>query len=181
MTPTFQRLAVLGALGLSLCAAASAMAQDRPGGPPPGARGAEHQKMFEEMKHRRDQRLHDLLQIKPDQESAFQAYIAGLQALRPLHERGARGPGARPEERKSLTTPERLDRQTQRMAERAQREQKSALVIKTFYAALTPDQRRAFDSMPHGFGDGHGGHGGHTRMRGPGGWGPGGAGPGLPR
>jgi protein CpxP len=176
MKPTFQRLAVLGALGMSLCVAASAVAQDRPGGPPPGARAGEHQKMFEDMKHRREQRLHDLLQIKPDQETAFRAYISGLEALRPQRQQGPRGPGAEPEARKPLTTPERLDREAQRMAERQQRQQKAAAVTKTFYAALSPDQRKAFDTLAHGFGGEHGGRGGHMGMRGRG-WGPGGAPP----
>ena len=173
MKPTFQRLAVLGALGLSLCVAASAVAQDRPGGPggpPPGARAGEHQKMFEDMKHRREQRQPALLQIKPDQETAFRAYVSGLEALRPQRPQGPRGPGAGPETRMPLTTPERLDRQAQRMTERQQRQQKAAAVTKTFYAALSPDQRKAFDALAHGFGGEGGGHG---RMHGRG-WGPGG-------
>jgi hypothetical protein len=174
MKPTFQRLAILGVLGMSLCTAASALAQERPGGaggPPSEARAGEHQKMFEDMKHRREQRLHDLLQIKPDQETAFGAFVTGLEALRPRPDRGPAQASAEPEDRKPLTTPERLDRAAQRMSERQQRAQKAAMVIKTFYAALTPDQRKAFDSRPLAFGGG-----GHMRMRGHG-WGPDGAPP----
>jgi hypothetical protein len=69
-----------------------------------------------------------------------------------------------------LTTPERLDRQAQRLSERQQRQQKAATVVKTFYAALTSDQRKAFDSLPLAFGGARGGHWRHRGQdRGPGG------------
>ena len=171
MKPTFHRIAVASALCLGLAASAAA-AQDRPAGPGgPQAqgqhRGGDRQKMFAEMKQRREQRLHDLLQIKPDQEPAFHTFLTSLEQLRPQHGPGqgkgpdARGPGAG-EHMPPLTTPERLDRMAQRQAERQQRMQKASAVIKTFYAALTPEQRKVFDMSPglihagHRGGEGHG-------------------------
>ncbi len=147
MKPAILNIAVAGALGLSLAAAATAIAQDRPAGPggPPGAgRGAERQKIFQAMEQRREQRLHDLLQIKPDQEAAFHTFVTSLEQMRPKGERGPRQPGERP----MLTTPERLDRAVQRLGEAQARLQKASAAIKTFYAVLTPDQRKAFDLMP---------------------------------
>jgi hypothetical protein len=174
MKPTFQRIAVASALCLGL--AASAAAQDRPAGPGgPQAqgphRGGDRQPFFTQMRQRREQRLHDLLQIKSDQEPAFRTFVASLEQLRPPRgpgqthgqgapDQGARGPGAG--QRMPLTAPERLDRMARRMAERQQRLQKETAAVKTFYAALTPGQRKVFDMTPMMLGGGHGGGpGGH--------------------
>jgi len=174
MKPTFQRVALAAALGFGLVV--SAAAQDRgpgPGGTAPGARGADRQKLFEDMQHRREQRLHDLLQIKPDQETAFRTFTSSLEQARPARgqrrgDKGQRGPGrdAAQGERAALTTPERLDRQAQRLADAQQRLQKEAAAVKTFYAVLTPDQRKAFDAMGGvGRGPGFGRRGGFVRSR----------------
>jgi periplasmic protein CpxP/Spy len=202
MKLTFQRFAVAGAVCLGLAASAAA-AQDRPAGPggAPGAhapgdrgpgqrgpRGADREKRFADMKQRREQRLHDLLQIKPDQEGAFHTFLTSLDQARPQRgqrpdgarkpgERGpeGRGPGAQPQPK--LTTPERLDRMNQRMAERTaerqQRLQKTTAAVKAFYAVLSPEQRKAFDELQViKIGDRHhggrrGGHWGGHMMRGP--------------
>jgi protein CpxP len=177
MKPNFQRVALAAALGFGLVV--SAAAQDR--GPAPGAaagapRGADRQKQFEARQHNREQRLHDLLQIKPDQETAFRTYVSSIEQARPKRGarnggpgqrgQGERGPGAQGE-RAALTTPERLDRQVQRLAEAQQRLQKEAAAVKTFYAALSPEQRKAFDvSGGVGFGRGDRGGGGFGRRGG---------------
>lgn len=180
MNVNVKRAAAAAVLCLGLTAAAAAAgAQDRPagpGGPPRGDRAGERQKMFEDFRHRREQRLHDLLQIRPDQEGALRAYLA---AVEPQGKPGERGPGreGRPDRDRPMTTPERLDRMAARMAERQQRFQAMSAATKTFYAALNADQRKAFDAMPrmggegHGFGHGgfgHGHFGGRGEGRGPG-------------
>ena len=176
MKPTFQRVALAAVLGLGLVV--SAAAQDRspaPGGSA-GPRGGDRQKLFEDRQHSREQRLHDLLQIKPDQETAFRTFVASLEQARPERgqiPRGQRrdgGPG--PRQRGSgaadetLTTPQRLDRAAQRLADAQQRLQKEAAAVKTFYAVLSPDQRKAFDAMDGaGLGRGSGRRGGFIRSR----------------
>jgi hypothetical protein len=155
MKPNLQRVALAAALGFGLVV--SAAAQDRGPGPggtapggAPGARGGDRQKLFEDMQHRREQRLHDLLQIKPDQETAFRTFASSLDQARPQRQRQGgpgerrRGPG---DEREALTTPQRLDRAVQRLADAQQRLQKETAAVKTFYAVLTPDQRKAFDAV----------------------------------
>ena len=182
MNGSWKRTVAASALCLGLAAAGLAVAQDRPQGPPPGAGqrgpggsgrpGFDGRKFFEEMQKRREQREHDLLQIKPNQEAAFQAYVAALKppardgkdggpGRGPGRERG-RGPEAAP-----MTTPERLDLMQKRMAERQARFQQTAAAIRTFYAALTPEQRKAFDLMPP-----MGGEHGHHHMSGRFGGGP---------
>lgn len=87
--------------------------------------------------------LHDILNLRPDQESAFQTFVASMKP-----------PEDRDEERKPhdeaktpLTTPERLDRMTAHMAERQAAFQHHADAVKQFYAVLSPEQRRAFDAL----------------------------------
>jgi hypothetical protein len=172
MKPTLQRVALAAALGLGL--AVSAAAQDRAPGPngPQGQRGADRQKLFEDRRGHREQRLHDLLQIKPDQETAFRTFVSSLEQSRPQREqrgdgpRGQRQRGRQGGEREALTTPQRLDRQAQRLADAQQRLQKESTAVKIFYAALMPDQRKAFDAMGGvGRGHGFGRRGGFTRSR----------------
>ena len=102
------------------------------------------------MQHRREERLHDLLQIKPDQETAFRAFVASQEQARPQQGPGPGGAGGPGAERRPLTTPERLDREAQRIAQLQQR----LAAVKAFYAVLTPDQRKAFDQMPMMMGGG---------------------------
>jgi hypothetical protein len=137
------RVALASVLCLGLAAAAAA--QDRRPAP-----GGDRQKPSEDRNLRREQRLHDLLQIKPDQEGAFRTFVAALEQARPERGRGRdRGPqGGAQGQAAPLTTPERLDRQAQGLAEAQQRLQKTSAAVKTFYAALTPEQRKAFDAMP---------------------------------
>jgi hypothetical protein len=167
--------AAAGAAALSL--AAGAFAQDRPPpGGPDGAAGArafgDHMKeRFEARQAERIKALHDVLSIRTDQESAFQAFTS---ALHPAHDgKGPHGPGQDAQggpPAMPATTPERLDRLVARQQEHQQRIEARVTAIKTFYALLSPEQRHTFDSLVllrDGEGRGHDeGPGGH------GGWGP---------
>ena len=156
MKPIFQRVVLASVLGLGLVV--SAAAQDRGPGPN-GPRGGDRQAQYQDMQHRREQRLHDLLQIKPEQESAFRAFTSSLEQQRPQDARaGGRREGPQAQPRESLTTPQRLDRQLQRLAEAQARLQKQAAAVKTFYAALPAEQRKVLDEFPVvGLGRGRGG------------------------
>lgn len=140
MKVTFQRAAAAGVLVLTLAGAAAASAQDRQPGPArDGQRAAERQKMFEEFKQRREQRLHDILQIKPAQEAAFKTFVSSV---------GSKPRGEGRAEPKQLTTTERLDRMSQRLAEAQGR----ITATRAFYTALSPEQRKAFDEIGPGMG-----------------------------
>lgn len=100
------------------------------------------------------------LKLTPAQEGAWTAFTASRQA--PAH-------GARPDraamkaEFDKLTTPERIDKmralRTQHMAEMNAAMDKRGEATKTFYAALSPEQQKVFDSQRMGrAGMGHGGH-----------------------
>lgn len=154
----------------ALAAVLPTLALAQPAPPPPGAptpdahaghmreRRAEHVKM-----------LHDILRIRPDQETAFQAWLA---VMRPEHGamggmRGPGGPGGMGEGRPdmaTMTTPQRLDMIAHQMDERFNRMraefQRRAEATKAFYGVLSPDQRKVMDDL-HGMagGMGHGGMG----------------------
>jgi hypothetical protein len=166
------------ACGLALFAAGSAFAQDAP--PPPAAPSASGQHpgagqqmamMREHMAHRRAEHLkllHDALSIRPDQETAWQAFTASM-APPPgagEHKWADKGQGGQAGEPHHLTTPERLDRVAARLAERQARFQKHAEAVKAFYAALTPTQQKTFDALAALHGMHGGGHNGPMMGRG---------------
>jgi len=191
--------AVIGLFAAAALASVStlALAQQTPAGGPPTAEQRQAWKAkAEERMHEHQQmhakHLHDLLQLRPDQDAALQTLLA---ALEPPHDHmdgdhhwGPGGPdhkGPGPDGHDvfaKLTTPERLDKMQAMMAEHTAKRQaefaKRADAIKTFYAALSPDQKRAFDALPpelmggmhdHHGGDGEEGHGGWDHHMGPGG------------
>jgi len=153
---------------LSISAVAIAQPQDGPPGPRVGGGGGGRgAAMRNADPAERAERLHEVLQITPAQEPAFQAWQT---AVRP--------PAQRPErpDLRNMTTPQRLDQELAMAAERQTQLKVRADATKRFYNQLTAAQRTTMDSLPPmRFADG--GPGG----RGQGGRGPGGRrGPGGP-
>jgi hypothetical protein len=158
-------LALMAAAVLTLSTAAVAVAQDAPppsgwrpsaadgpGAPPPMAR---HHRLDPEA---RAQHLRDVLQLRPDQDGALNAYLAasgprewGKDRPRPDAADGPRQP---------LSTPERLDREI------AHLEHAKARIdaTRSFYAALSPSQKKAFDALGP-MGGGHGRTMRHAQFR----------------
>lgn len=114
--------------------------------------------------------LKTTLKITAAQEPAWNAYVAGT-AHTPRMGKTAG------EDWSKLTTPQRLDKMQAHKAERDAQMSKRVDAVKTFYAALTPEQQKVFDTQGHsgfhraGMKGEHrmGGHGGHHGMRGQGG------------
>ncbi len=161
--------ATAAVLSLGVAAFGQEAQPQAPQGPPTAEqRQAWMQHRQQDMQQRRQemaQRLQAVLQLRPDQQGAFQAFQAAMTPEPREHQRRDRGAGP-------LTTPQRLDMMAQRMAARDAAFQRQAAAIRTFYAVLTPEQQRAFDSLPM-LGKGGGDHGdrGHG-PRGRGAWGP---------
>jgi Spy/CpxP family protein refolding chaperone len=88
--------------------------------------------------------LHDILNVRPDQEAAFQAMLATMQ-----HADDGDGGGMHGDRdgMERMTTPERLDRMAAHMAERQANFQRHADAVRRFYAVLSPEQQRAFDAL----------------------------------
>jgi hypothetical protein len=193
-------LALAAAIGLSI----AAQAQTPPAPPPgadPGGGGWRHDGgpgrpgMGEHREARRAARLkalHDVLAIRPDQESAFQAFAQATTPEPGKHAWGAGRGGWKPGQghegdragapSAAATTPERLDLMLQRFDERsaAMRAaiERRAMATKALYAALSPEQQRTLDALPTLIGRGPGGPEGLRGER-PG-LGAGGPGPGAP-
>ncbi|MES2184363.1 MAG: Spy/CpxP family protein refolding chaperone [Pseudomonadota bacterium] len=152
--------------GLLATTGLSAMAQTPPPPAAPGATAPAHPQRGERrfdparMQQRIDRHFAELktkLQITPQQEGAWSAFVAGTRPQmgeRPRFDRA---------EFDKLTTPQRIDRMREMHDRRAAEMNKRADAVKTFYAALTPPQQKAFDLLSQHFGHGgrHGGqHGG---------------------
>lgn len=116
--------------------------------------------------------LKSALKITASQEAAWNAYVAGTAPNPP-----ANAPGMAREDWSKLTTPQRLEKMQALRAERDSAMSKRIDAVKTFYAALTPEQQKVFDTQAHGGfhragmnGEhrmgGKGGHGGHQGMGG---------------
>lgn len=161
MRSTLRLLACVAALSAAAGLATATFAQEPPPGEPPPAPMAGHPewaKMREHMQERAQAKakaLHDILNIAPDQEAAFQTFIA---SMTPPEGRGPMDGDHERDEMAALTTPERLDKMAARMAEHQATFQRRADAIRRFYSALSPAQQRAFDAMP-GMMGGHPGPG----------------------
>ena len=114
---------------------------------------------MQEMRAKRMAELKQKLGITAAQEGAWTAWTASMQPA---------GPMARPnhEEVAKLTTPERIDKMKATHNERHAQMEKRAESTKTFYAALTPEQKKVFDAETARImgGRGPGGHGGMGGM-----------------
>jgi periplasmic protein CpxP/Spy len=166
---TVSRLALAGLLALP---AAAVMAQaTAPSAPMPQAgqaapmdrdarmHGARHgQRDGADMQARMEKRQSDLkarLQLTPAQEPAWSAFTSAMKPpARP-------GEGSRDQraDMARLSTPERIDKmraeRTQRMAEMNKLMDQRGEATKTFYSALTTEQKKTFDSEAFRFGPGH--------------------------
>ena len=130
-------------------------------GPAPGMAREQHGRFdparMQERASRRLAELKQKLQITAAQESAWTAYTAALMpdANFVPPQRG---------ELDKLTTPERIDRMRALQAQRTAQMDKRFDATKTFYAALSADQKKIFDAetLRRGHGGRHHGPGGHA-------------------
>jgi hypothetical protein len=160
----------LAASALALHAAAGSAAAFAQPAPPEGGRPMAHGPGGPMMGRRdadpaeRAAKLRDLLQLKPAQEPALQAYVQAL---------GSARQGMTPPESAEAwpkTTPERLARMKQMMAQHQSAMTAMMDATRRFYDQLDPAQKRAFDTMPMMMGPGMGPMGGGMGSRhGPGG------------
>ncbi len=101
------------------------------------------ERMQQRMAERQTQ-LKASLQITPAQEAAWSDFVART-APQPFKARDARREGG-----SQLTTPERLDQMQARQAERNAAMAQRIDATRSFYAALTPEQQKVFDTQRHG-------------------------------
>lgn len=150
---------LLAALGLSAVAQTSptapaagpgsTMSREGPGHGDP-AKAQERAAHMQERIATRLAALKEKLKLSPAQELAWTTYTAALKPIR--FERPDRAEFAK------LTTPERIDRMRARRAERISEMDKRGEATKAFYATLSPEQKKVFDTETlRGGGRGQGG------------------------
>ena len=104
-------------------------------------------------------RLHDALKITPAQETAWNAFVASMKPAR--HDDGQRGDRAA---WANLSAPERAQKMIERQKARTAFMEQRLGALNSFYAVLTPEQKKVFDEkaarMQSHFGRHGGGHGG---------------------
>ena len=167
MTSMFKPLLIAAVL-----AAGSLSAYAQPAGAPHGAAMGQHQRMdpakMQEMMAKRQADLKAQLKLTAAQEPAWNAFIASMQPPAGMAQR--MDPAARKkmhEEMAALTTPQRIDRMSAMKAERDAAMAKRHDATKTFYAALTPEQQKVFDTRSMMMGGRHdGGRGKHGQHQG---------------
>jgi periplasmic protein CpxP/Spy len=150
---------ILSGLLATLAFATSAQTPPAAPGAAPAAGAKEHHGRFDparmqERVARRQAVLKQKLQITPAQEVAWTAYTAAMKPPADFK---------RPGEFAKLTTPERIDRMRTMRAARAAEMDRRGEATKTFYAVLSPEQKKVFDDLTARRGHGHhGGHGHHA-------------------
>jgi Spy/CpxP family protein refolding chaperone len=140
--------------GFGLAATAQTAAPAGPGAPQAAAReghGRFDPAKMQERMARRLAHFKQKLNLSPGQEGAWSAYAEALKPTR--MQRPDRGEFAR------LTTPERIDRMRAMRSDRIAEMDKRGDATKTFYASLTPEQKKVFDQETlRGRGEGRHGH-----------------------
>lgn len=162
---TIRKTLLVGMTVLSLGAVANAArAEDTPAQGRHGqalsqeqraAKAAEHKAKFSEMVAKHQAKLHDALKLTAAQEPAWATFVAATTPQMPA---------ARPDRAAlaQLSAPERMEKRLELHKQMLAQHETRLAALKTFYAVLTPEQRKTFDEQAeHHHGRMHGGHGGH--------------------
>lgn len=158
MNSLTQRFLAVSAAVLLAGASVSAMARG-PGACEEGRNGPRAEKMQQRMADKMAKREADLktaLKLTAAQEAAWGTFTS---AMKPPAMDGKNRPNR--EDMAKLTTPERLEKMQALKAERDAHMAKRMEATKAFYAVLTPEQQKVFDTQAHDKGGhGHGEKGG---------------------
>lgn len=138
-------IATLG-LGTMAVGAPSLVAQ----APATSSASGQHGEKFAARMAKRQAALHDKLALTPAQEGAWQLFTGRMQATVPTRS------DARATE--TLTAPERAERKAAFLQVAQQRAASRVQPIKEFYAVLSPEQQKTFDSQFQGRHHHHGHH-----------------------
>ena len=146
-----------------LCAFAQDAGGAAPGGPGMHHRSSMDPAKMQEMMAKRAAALKAKLNLSATQEGAWSTYMAAMQPSADLAAR--MDPKNREKmhaEWAGLTTPQRIDKMNEMKVKRDAEMAKRGDATKTFYAALSPEQQKVFDTntLRHGRGGAHSGHGG---------------------
>ena len=149
---TFRKTIVIGLAVLGMAAGLGASAQTAT---PDGRHGhamsqEQRQAKWAEHKAKRQAKLHDALHLTAAQEPAWNNFVGAMQMpARPAQaERGSW---------KTMPAPQRMEQAIERSKQRSAFMESRLGALKSFYAALTPEQQKVFDEASA--------RGHHGRMR----------------
>jgi protein CpxP len=156
---TIRKHMLTAAAALSLGAAAiGAHAQATDQNPQQGRHGhAVSQEQRAAFAARRAAKLHDELKITPAQENAWNAFVASMTPP-------ARGPRPDRAAQAGLSAPQRLAQHIERQKQRTAAMEQRLGAVSSFYAVLSPEQKKTFDDKAARIG--HGGKRGGWQHRG---------------
>lgn len=120
------------------------------------AKMAEHRAKRAEHMAKRQAELHDALKLSASQEQAWASFVASHKPAERM-QRPDRAQWA------GLSAPQRMEKMIEMHKQRTARMEERLAALNTFYATLSPEQKRVFDQQSmrhHGRGQ-HGMHGGH--------------------
>jgi protein CpxP len=158
---TLRKQILVGLAALSMGAAAVGAHAQAPEGRHGKAANIEqrHAKMAA-FRAQRQAKLHDALKLTGAQEPAWKTFV-GATAPAPRAEREDHAAFA------SLAAPARMEKMIARSKDRTARMESQLAALNTFYAVLTPEQKKVFDANTmHGLGGKHHGHRGHETQQG---------------
>lgn len=99
-----------------------------------------HHERWKEYHHQRRTALHDKLKLNAQQEKAWATYLSvtdkNIDSWKPFYRADL----------EKMTAPERLQAMIDRMKTREKEMTEQLVALKTFYATLTPEQQKIFDS-----------------------------------
>lgn len=137
---SFSRLLLVSGLA---ALAVPALAQPGGGcGPMEGGWGGFREHRDERMQQHQ-KALHDALKLSPEQEGAWKKFSESMQPP-------AKAERGKPEEGAKLTMPERAEKMLELAKQRQERMGEHLAALKTFYATLTPEQKKTFDEFHTG-------------------------------
>jgi Spy/CpxP family protein refolding chaperone len=159
---TLRKQILIGLAALSMGAAAvGAQAQTQA---PEGRHGhaatmEQRQAKMAEHRAKRLAELHDALKLSSSQEPAWNTFV---NATKPAQKANRQDRAAWA----SLPAPARMEKMIELSKERTARMEQHLAAVKTFYATLTPEQKKVFDQQTsRGMGDEHHGkHGQHMQQ-----------------
>lgn len=109
---------------------------------PMGGWGQFREQRTERMEQRQKS-LHDALKLSPDQEAGWRKYAETVRPMPPIERPD-------PADMAKLTAPERAEKMLDLSRQRHERMAEHVAALKTFYAALTPEQKKIFDEQQPG-------------------------------
>lgn len=146
----------LAALSLGGVAVAAEQQPVAPQGQQRAANMAEHRAQRAEHMAKRQAELHDALKLSGAQEQAWASFVASHQPAGRM-QRPERGQWA------SMPAPQRMEKMIEMQKQRTARMEQRLAALNTFYATLSPEQKKVFDQQTmrgHGMRGHHGMHGG---------------------